>query len=74
MYIKSKIKKIIEFLLPSVNRAYFVAFHGRSEGPYSLRYIESQIKKDEIKEDTLLWVKGAKDWVKASTLFPKKFS
>ncbi len=60
--------------LPSQTAQYFIAIDGKSEGPYSLNSIQSDIKTGRINEQTLMWTQGIQEWTQAITLLGDEFS
>ncbi len=59
--------------LPNEIPQYFVAIDGKSEGPFSLEKIEKDLLSGEIKNNTLLWTQGMKEWAEASTIISSSF-
>ena len=61
--------------LPKRNSTmYYVAINEEKEGPYDLRTIQLFINEKKIKEETLIWTEGLKDWVQAHTVLKKNFN
>ncbi len=47
---------------------YYVALSGKATGPFTLKQIEQMIKENKVDKETLIWLKGMPDWVKAKDL------
>lgn len=60
--------------VPNQIAQYFVAIGSKSEGPYSLEVIESEIKAGSITKQTLVWTQGMKEWAEASTILKDSFN
>lgn len=48
--------------IPTIN--YYLAIKGERKGPFGYDYIEHEIANGKIGENTLIWKKGLKQWVK----------
>jgi len=61
--------------LPSRNEVmYHIAVEEKQEGPYDIRAIQGFISDGTVKEETLVWTEGLKDWAEADTIFEEYFS
>ena len=52
--------------IPTIN--YYLAIKGQRQGPFGQEEIERKIINDEINENTLIWKKGLKQWVKTGEM------
>ena len=60
--------------LPTEDTKYFVAIDSKPQGPYTLKDVEKKILEGIINKDTLVWMKGMKEWTEASNLLSHSFS
>lgn len=52
---------------------YHIAVDNLSQGPYDTRTIKNFIDKGDLKQDSLVWTKGMKDWQKAEDILGEYF-
>ena len=72
---KNNVDKSMPPPLPTRNETmYHIAVDNLQEGPYDLRTIQGYIKEGKVTQDTLVWTKGLKDWVEASSVLERYFS
>lgn len=48
--------------IPTID--YYLAIKGKRKGPFSFDHIEQEITKGKIGENTLIWKRGLKQWIK----------
>lgn len=53
---------------PILTIEYYLAIKGKQQGPFSQETIVKKIVKNEITNETLIWKKGLKQWVKIGDL------
>ena len=52
--------------IPTID--YYLAIDGKRQGPFESDAIEQKISNDEITENTLIWKKGMKQWIKIGNM------
>lgn len=52
--------------IPTID--YYLAIDGKRQGPFESNAIEQKISNDEITENTLIWKKGMKQWIKIGNM------
>ena len=54
----------VDEIPPITNVDYYLAIKGERKGPFGFDYIEQEITNGVIGENTLIWKKGLKQWIK----------
>ena len=54
----------VDEIPPIPNVDYYLAIKGERKGPFGFKHIEQEIANGKIGENTLIWKKGLKQWIK----------
>lgn len=62
-------KPTIDDVIPSIPTTdYYLAIGGKRQGPFNAEIIEDKIVNAEITDNTLIWKKGLKQWIKLGVM------